>query len=125
MRAIQIVEESGPDSALKIVELPEPEPSHMLTPGEGVVVEVHVAGVSFPELLQTRGQYQMKPPLPYVPGSEVGGDRAQRPGRCRGQAGRPGGGLLRARRLRRDGRRAGVLHLRRSRPSSTSRRARR
>jgi NADPH2:quinone reductase len=73
MRAIQIVEESGPDSALRIVELPEPEPSHMLTPGEGVVVEVHVAGVSFPELLQTRGQYQMKPPLPYVPGSEVGG----------------------------------------------------
>jgi NADPH2:quinone reductase len=37
------------------------------------VVEVHVAGVSFPELLQTRGQYQMKPPLPFVPGSEVGG----------------------------------------------------
>jgi NADPH2:quinone reductase len=73
MRAIQIVEESGPDSALRIVELPQPEPSHMLTPGEGVVVEVHVAGVSFPELLQTRGQYQMKPPLPYVPGSEVGG----------------------------------------------------
>jgi NADPH:quinone reductase len=29
--------------------------------------------VSFPELLQTRGQYQMKPPLPFVPGSEVGG----------------------------------------------------
>ena len=73
MRAIQIVEETGPDSALRIVELPEPEPSHMLTPGEGVVVDVHAAGVSFPELLQTRGQYQMKPPLPYVPGSEVGG----------------------------------------------------
>jgi NADPH2:quinone reductase len=73
MRAIQIVEETGPDTALKIVELPEPEPSHMLTPGEGVLVEVHVAGVSFPELLQTRGEYQMKPPLPYVPGSEVGG----------------------------------------------------
>jgi NADPH2:quinone reductase len=73
MRAIQIVEESGPDSALQIVDLPEPEASHMLTPGEGVVVEVKVAGVSFPELLQSRGQYQMKPPLPYVPGSEVGG----------------------------------------------------
>jgi NADPH2:quinone reductase len=73
MRAIQIVEESGPDSALRLVELPEPEPSHMLTPGEGVVVDVHVAGVSFPELLQSRGEYQMKPPLPYVPGSEVGG----------------------------------------------------
>jgi NADPH2:quinone reductase len=73
MRAIQIVNEDGPDSALALVELPEPEPSHMLTPGSGVLVEVHVAGVSFPELLQTRGMYQMKPPLPYVPGSEVGG----------------------------------------------------
>jgi len=73
MRAIQIVAETGPESALALVELPEPEPSHMLTPGEGVLVDVHVAGVSFPELLQSRGQYQMKPPLPYVPGSEVGG----------------------------------------------------
>jgi NADPH2:quinone reductase len=73
MRAIQIVDESGPDSALEIVELPEPEPSHMLTPGRGVLVDVHVAGVSFPELLQTRGQYQLKPPLPFVPGSEVAG----------------------------------------------------
>lgn len=73
MRAIQIVEESGPDSALALVEIPEPEASHMLTPGEGVIVDVHVAGVSFPELLQTRGEYQMKPPLPFVPGSEVGG----------------------------------------------------
>jgi NADPH2:quinone reductase len=73
MRAIQIVEESGPDSALALVDLPDPEPSHMLTPGAGVLVEVHAAGVSFPELLQTRGQYQMKPPLPFVPGSEVGG----------------------------------------------------
>jgi NADPH2:quinone reductase len=73
MRAIQIVEESGPDSALKLVELPEPEPSHMLTPGSGVVVDVHAAGVSFPEVLQTRGEYQFKPPLPFVPGSEVGG----------------------------------------------------
>ncbi len=73
MRAIQIVEESGPDSALRVVELDEPEPSHMLTPGAGVVVEVHAAGVSFPEVLQTRGQYQVKPPLPFVPGSEVAG----------------------------------------------------
>jgi NADPH2:quinone reductase len=73
MRAIQITNEDGPDKALEVVELPEPEPSHMLTPGEGVLVEVHAAGVSFPELLQTRGEYQMKPPLPYVPGSEVGG----------------------------------------------------
>src|SRR5436305_6908071 len=45
----------------------------MLTPGSGVVVEVRAAGVSFPEVLQTRGEYQLKPPLPFVPGSEVGG----------------------------------------------------
>jgi NADPH2:quinone reductase len=38
-----------------------------------VLVEVHAAGVSFPELLQTRGEYQLKPPLPFVPGSEVAG----------------------------------------------------
>ncbi len=73
MRAVQIVAESGPDSALALVEVPEPEPSHMLTPGAGVVVDVHAAGVSFPELLQTRGLYQMKLPLPFVPGSEVAG----------------------------------------------------
>jgi NADPH2:quinone reductase len=34
---------------------------------------VQAAGVSFPELLQTRGQYQFKPELPFVPGSEVAG----------------------------------------------------
>src|SRR5438270_12892251 len=45
----------------------------MMTPGKGVLVEVKSAGVSFPELLQTRGEYQFKPPLPFVPGSEVGG----------------------------------------------------
>jgi NADPH2:quinone reductase len=73
MRAVQITELTGPDSALRLVDIPEPEPSHPLTPGSGVVVEVHAAGVSFPELLQTRGEYQIKPPLPFVPGSEVAG----------------------------------------------------
>ena len=73
MKAIQIVELSGPDSALAVVELPEPEPSHPLTPGAGVVMDVHAAGVSFPEVLQSRGEYQIAPPLPFVPGSEVAG----------------------------------------------------
>ena len=73
MRAIQITELSGPASALSLVELPEPEPSHMLTPGRGVLVDVRAAGVSFPEVLQTRGEYQFKPPLPFIPGSEVSG----------------------------------------------------
>ncbi|QEC49454.1 NADPH:quinone oxidoreductase family protein [Baekduia soli] len=73
MRALQITELTGPDTALKLVDVPEPEASHPLTPGEGVVVDVHAAGVSFPEVLQTRGMYQIKPDLPFIPGSEVGG----------------------------------------------------
>jgi NADPH2:quinone reductase len=73
VRALQITELTGPDSALRLADVPEPEPSHMLSPGNGVVVDVHAAGVSFPEVLQTRGEYQMKPPLPFVPGSEVAG----------------------------------------------------
>jgi NADPH2:quinone reductase len=73
MRAVQITELTGPDSALSVGEVPEPEPSHFLTPGEGVVVDVEATGVAFPELLQTRGEYQIKPPVPFVPGSEVAG----------------------------------------------------
>src|SRR5204862_499625 len=73
MRAIQITNLDGPDEALELVDIPEPGPSHMLTPGSGVLVDVHAAGVSFPEVLQTRGEYQFKPDLPFVPGSEVGG----------------------------------------------------
>jgi NADPH:quinone reductase len=73
MKAVQIFELSGPQSALRVVDVPEPEASHPMTPGEGVLVDVHAAGVSFPELLQTRGEYQVKPELPFVPGSEVGG----------------------------------------------------
>jgi NADPH2:quinone reductase len=72
VRALQIVELGGP-SSLKLVDLPEPGPEHMLAPDGGVVVDVKVAGVSFPEVLQSRGEYQLKPPLPFVPGAEVGG----------------------------------------------------
>jgi NADPH2:quinone reductase len=73
MRAMQITELTGPEGALTLADLPEPEATHMLTPGTGVIVDVKAAGVSFPELLQTRGEYQLKPPLPFVPGAEVGG----------------------------------------------------
>jgi len=71
VRAIQITELTGPPTALQAVDLPQPAAEHMMTPGSGVLIEVRAAGVSFPELLQTRGQYQMKPDLPFVPGSEV------------------------------------------------------
>jgi NADPH2:quinone reductase len=72
MRALQISDLGGPES-LRPADLPEPEASHMMTPGEGVVIDVHAAGVSFPEVLQSRGLYQFKPDLPFVPGAEVSG----------------------------------------------------
>src|SRR5919112_4631954 len=78
MRALQIVELGGPKS-IKLVDIDEPGPQHMLAPDGGVVVDVKVAGVSFPEVLQSRGQYQFKPPLPFVPGSEVAGTVRQAP----------------------------------------------
>jgi NADPH2:quinone reductase len=72
MQALQISELTGPES-LQLVDVPEPEPHHMLTPGEGVVVDVRAAAVSFPDVLQTRGLYQYKPDMPFVPGAEVAG----------------------------------------------------
>ena len=66
MRAQQVSELTGPD-ALHLVELPDPDPSG------GVLIDVAAAGVSFPDLLMTRGLYQTKPPLPFVPGLEVSG----------------------------------------------------
>jgi NADPH:quinone reductase len=73
MRALQITDLTGPATALQLTDVPDPEPSALMTPGSGIVVDVHAAGVSFPEVLQTRGEYQVKPPLPFVPGSEVAG----------------------------------------------------
>ena len=72
MRAVQISELTGPD-ALTVVDAPEPDSTHMLTGSEGVVIDVHAAGVNFPDVLQTRGLYQMKPPTPFIPGAEVAG----------------------------------------------------
>ncbi|MDQ1634627.1 MAG: NADPH:quinone reductase, partial [Frankiaceae bacterium] len=66
MRAVHISSLDGP-SALELVDIDEPS-------GDGMVlIDVHAAGVTFPEALQSRGQYQLKPPRPFVPGSEVAG----------------------------------------------------
>ena len=67
MRAVQITRLDGP-TALEVVDVPQPEAA----PGT-VLVDVHAAGVTFPEVLQSRGEYQLKPELPFVPGSEVAG----------------------------------------------------
>lgn len=67
MRAVQISSLDGPAS-LEVVDTAVP------IPGDGqVLVQVHAAGVAFPELLQSRGKYQLRPPLPFVPGAEVSG----------------------------------------------------
>ncbi|MGZ4275067.1 MAG: NADPH:quinone oxidoreductase family protein [Solirubrobacteraceae bacterium] len=79
MRAVQISDLSGPD-ALRVVDAPEPGSTHMLTGSEGVVIEVEAAGVNFPDVLQTRGLYQMKPPTPFIPGAEVAGVVRSAPG---------------------------------------------
>jgi NADPH2:quinone reductase len=67
VRAVEIFQLTGPATATRVADRPDPDPS------AGIVVEVKAAGVSFPEVLQTRGEYQYKPELPFVPGSEVGG----------------------------------------------------
>ena len=54
--------------ALVWTELPTPEPG----PGQ-VRLKIHAASLNFPDLLTVRGQYQVKPPLPFVPGSEFSG----------------------------------------------------
>lgn len=54
--------------ALSWQELPTPEPK----PGE-VRIAIRAASLNFPDLLTVRGQYQVKPPLPFVPGSEFAG----------------------------------------------------
>ena len=38
-----------------------------------IIVEVHAAGVGFPDLLMTRGRYQFRPDPPFVPGIEMAG----------------------------------------------------
>lgn len=68
MRAVEIFQLTGPETATRVADVPEPEAADGV-----VIVEVKAAGVSFPELLQTRGEYQYKPDLPFVPGSEVCG----------------------------------------------------
>jgi NADPH2:quinone reductase len=72
MRAIEIFQVKGPAEGLRIVERPDPE-VNPYTGEPGVVIEVEAAGVSFPEVLQSWGKYQVQPDLPFVPGSEVAG----------------------------------------------------
>lgn len=68
MKAIHISSLDGPD-ALEPVDVPSPVPGD-----DQVLIRVRAAGVAFPEVLQSRGLYQLKPELPFIPGAEVAGD---------------------------------------------------
>jgi NADPH2:quinone reductase len=53
--------------ALRDIEVPAPGPAQVL-------VRVRAAALNYPDLLMTRGGYQFKPPLPFVPGMEAAGE---------------------------------------------------
>ena len=65
MRAVQISRLDGP-AAVEVNEVDEPA-------GDGILIDVHAAGIAFPDVLLTRGLYQYKPELPFTPGGEVAG----------------------------------------------------
>ena len=69
MKAL-VVSALSPDlSGIALAEVTAPEPR------EGqVLIRVRAAALNYPDLLMTRGDYQLKPPLPFVPGMEVAGE---------------------------------------------------
>lgn len=70
MRAVRVITEDGPE-ALRLEDVPEPD-------GE-LVVAVRAAGVSFPDLLMTRGLYQLRQELPFTLGWEAAGEVIRAP----------------------------------------------
>jgi NADPH2:quinone reductase len=65
--AAMVTELNGPDGIeIREVEDPTPEPGQ-------VRIDVEYTGISFPDVLQTRGGYQVRPDLPFTPGWEIAG----------------------------------------------------
>ena len=94
VRAVQVVRLDGPD-AVEVAEVDEPKA------GDGqVLIDVEAAGVVFPDLLLTRGEYQMKPDLPFLLGSEVAGTVREAPDGSGFTAGDRVAAMPRARRVR-------------------------
>lgn len=63
-----IAEALGPPEAYELREVP----AKPLKPNQ-VRIALKAAGISFVDVLTAAGQYQVKPPLPFVPGSEAAG----------------------------------------------------
>lgn len=68
MRALVLHETTGPEALRLEEDFPSPEPVDGL-----VAIDVHAAGIGFVDWLVTKGEYQIRPPLPFVPGIEVAG----------------------------------------------------
>ena len=58
----------GPPEDLVMEDVPDPVPGE-----KEAVIEVYAASLNFPDGLQIQGKYQFQPPMPFTPGSEVGG----------------------------------------------------
>jgi NADPH:quinone reductase len=67
MRAAVVTALEGPD-AVELREVAEPVPER-----DQILVDVEYAGVAFPDVLRTRGEYQLRPDVPFSPGWEVSG----------------------------------------------------
>src|SRR3954451_5173113 len=70
MRAVQVTRLDGPD-AVEVREVPEPEAEGPW--GPQVLIDVHAVGISFPDLLLSKGEYQLKPDLPFTLGVDFAG----------------------------------------------------
>ncbi len=71
MRALQVSRLEGP-SAVSVEEVPEPGAEGPF--GPQLLVEVHAVGISFPDLLMSKGEYQLKPDLPFTLGVDFAGE---------------------------------------------------
>ncbi len=68
MQALQVSRLSDDLSGTALIELPIP------SRGTGqVLVRIEATSLNYPDLLMTRGEYQLKPPLPFIPGMEISG----------------------------------------------------
>ncbi|WP_426614997.1 NADPH:quinone oxidoreductase family protein [Bradyrhizobium sp. McL0616] len=67
MKAVLCREFTGPQN-LRLSEIAEPKPA-----GDEILIDVHAASVSFMDQLLVSGLYQMRPPTPFVPGTEASG----------------------------------------------------
>lgn len=69
MKALTVQSLSPDLSGVELAEVPQPTRQ----PGQ-VLVRVRAASLNFPDLLMTKGEYQLKPPLPFIAGLELAGE---------------------------------------------------